>query len=307
MRKTATARKAMETEKTAVPKKAAKKEKKIKVKLSILGPMQLGPGRSPEGMSVIESDEQITRIVTQESDKRGEGTFGHRTSVDFVSIIQKGAYAGHVGMRNKVTEQMLHAFWDALVNGANIRRSTMRGERHVRKLTVISYPDKCGLGMPWKFERTFLRGCEMEISTVRPLRKEKIITPIEKMMIEYPEMTDPTTRKDFILEWEVYDGCPNQDPDTRTCRWTPDERVLVTDVCTKRWLRDYWEEILELPTFMARTVRDEGKTLGEHALELGLVTREACLQVIDIALFGAVILIGYNENDGESVEPGDED
>ena len=63
---------------------------------------------------------------------------------------------------------------------------------------------------------------------------------------------DPTKRMDFILYFYVKDGNPNGDPDAGNLpRIDPtDNHGIVTDVATKRKIRDYFQATLERPIFI---------------------------------------------------------
>jgi CRISPR-associated protein Csd2 len=82
---------------------------------------------------------------------------------------------------------------------------------------------------------------------------------------------DPTKRMDFVLFFDVRDGNPNGDPDAGNLpRMDPQTRHgIVTDVCIKRKVRDYFTAVLgrsiyiqsedALNTLIFRTIRDLAK------------------------------------------------
>lgn len=63
---------------------------------------------------------------------------------------------------------------------------------------------------------------------------------------------DPTKRMDFILFFEVEGGNPNGDPDAGNLpRIDPTDNFgIVTDVATKRKIRDYFQAVLNRPIFI---------------------------------------------------------
>jgi len=63
---------------------------------------------------------------------------------------------------------------------------------------------------------------------------------------------DPSRRMDFVLLYDVKDGNPNGDPDAGNLpRMDPTTRHgIVTDVCIKRKIRDYFVMILERPIYI---------------------------------------------------------
>lgn len=118
----------------------------------ILGPIQIGYGFSTEPVDVM--DVGITRVVRQEDGASG-GTMGSRQMAHKVVMVQKGRYSGHLGKRAGVSSDDLELFWTALIEGADLRRSTMRGKRHFARLTILTFPDAYGHGEPTKTELTF--------------------------------------------------------------------------------------------------------------------------------------------------------
>jgi len=63
---------------------------------------------------------------------------------------------------------------------------------------------------------------------------------------------DPSRRMDFVLLFDVKDGNPNGDPDAGNLpRMDPSDRHgIVTDVCIKRKIRDYFAVVLQRPIFI---------------------------------------------------------
>lgn len=63
---------------------------------------------------------------------------------------------------------------------------------------------------------------------------------------------DPSKRMDFVLFFDVRDGNPNGDPDAGNLpRMDPETRHgIVTDVCIKRKIRDYFATVLERSIFI---------------------------------------------------------
>jgi CRISPR-associated protein Csd2 len=63
---------------------------------------------------------------------------------------------------------------------------------------------------------------------------------------------DPARRMDFVLVFDVKDGNPNGDPDAGNLpRMDPTtRRGIVTDVCIKRKIRDYFAIVLNRPIFI---------------------------------------------------------
>lgn len=70
--------------------------------------------------------------------------------------------------------------------------------------------------------------------------------------IKDKDFCDPTKRMDFILYFEVEGGNPNGDPDAGNLpRIDPtDNHGIVTDVATKRKIRDYFQASLDRPIFI---------------------------------------------------------
>lgn len=63
---------------------------------------------------------------------------------------------------------------------------------------------------------------------------------------------DPSRRMDFVLLFDVTDGNPNGDPDAGNLpRMDPTTgHGIVTDVCIKRKIRDYFASVLERPIYI---------------------------------------------------------
>jgi len=118
----------------------------------ILGPLQIGYGFST--VPVDELDVGITRVARQEDDD-SKGTMGTRQMVAKAIMVQRGRYSGHLGKRAGVSSDDLELFWTALIEGTDLRRSTMRGKRHFARLTVLTFPDAYGHGEPVKTELLF--------------------------------------------------------------------------------------------------------------------------------------------------------
>ncbi|MCY4353346.1 MAG: type I-C CRISPR-associated protein Cas7/Csd2 [Truepera sp.] len=119
--------------------------------------------------------------------------------------------------------------------------------------------------------------------------------------------TNPDTRHDFVILFDVRDGNPNGDPDADNMpRIDPETRQgLVTDVSLKRKVRDYAQRILDesifiqsksaLNTVMENVAKEKGidkPKKGDEAPGLQCAMIE---KFYDIRMFGAVLTTGdYN-------------
>ena len=117
--------------------------------------------------------------------------------------------------------------------------------------------------------------------------------------------TNPDTRHDFVILFDVRDGNPNGDPDADNMpRIDPETRQgLVTDVSLKRKVRDYAQGILgesifiqsksALNTVMENVAKESGIDKSKKANE---TLQDAMIKKFyDIRMFGAVLTTGdYN-------------
>ena len=117
--------------------------------------------------------------------------------------------------------------------------------------------------------------------------------------------TNPDTRHDFVILFDVRDGNPNGDPDADNMpRIDPETRQgLVTDVSLKRKVRDYAQSILGESIFIQsktalNTVMEN--VAGENGVEKTKKASETLQDAMikkfyDIRMFGAVLTTGdYN-------------
>mgnify|MGYP001580774796 CR=1 FL=1 len=107
---------------------------------------------------------------------------------------------------------------------------------------------------------------------------------------KFPAILDPTKRQDFRLCYEVVLGNPNGDPDQDGHpRVLPDGRVFVTDVCIKRAIRNYAEDVLGRDIYV--TANPNGRSLAGIAAEKKAHSREQAISTFwDVRFFGAVWL-----------------
>ena len=117
--------------------------------------------------------------------------------------------------------------------------------------------------------------------------------------------TDPNTRHEFVILFDVRDGNPNGDPDADNMpRIDPETRQgLVTDVSLKRKVRDYAQSVLDeeifiqsktaLNTVMENVAKDNSVEKTKKANE---TLQDAMIKKFyDIRMFGAVLTTGdYN-------------
>lgn len=120
------------------------------------------------------------------------------------------------------------------------------------------------------------------------------------------EITNTSKRHDFVFLFDVTNGNPNGDPDAdNTPRFDPETRHgLVTDVCIKRKVRDYLQEIEGAKIFIQsdRSLNakieevakaqqaEKNKKVVNPNLQKGVAG-----EYLDIRLFGAVLSTGdYN-------------
>jgi Cas7 group CRISPR-associated protein Csh2 len=106
----------------------------------ILGPVQIGMGSSKDPVELMEY--QVSRILKEDN---SDGTFGSKAIVEYAELVFEGRYSGNVGRRHGVTEEDLFNFWLALINGLELRQSTMSGQRRAVKLVIKSFDDEYGM------------------------------------------------------------------------------------------------------------------------------------------------------------------
>jgi len=85
---------------------------------------------------------------------------------------------------------------------------------------------------------------------------------------KHPEILKPTVTHKAIVTFEVNNGIPNGDPDTSGARMDPDGHALVTDIATKRKMRDYVAEALGRTLYIDRYLQDnvpESERDGKYA------------------------------------------
>jgi CRISPR-associated protein Csd2 len=106
----------------------------------ILGPVQIGIGGTVEPVEIQRM--AVTRILQEDSN---DGTFGQKAVVESADIVHEGRYSGYLGRKRGVTEDDMRLFWEGLINGPEMRRSAMSGERATVRLTVKSFGDAYGM------------------------------------------------------------------------------------------------------------------------------------------------------------------
>lgn len=116
--------------------------------------------------------------------------------------------------------------------------------------------------------------------------------------------TNPATRHEFVLLFDVKDGNPNGDPDMDNMpRIDPETRHgLVTDVSLKRKVRDYVHIVLEQEIFIQskvalnKVIEEAGEAIGEAPGKSKTtnesVKDEMIRRYYDIRMFGAVLSTG---------------
>lgn len=130
---------------------------------------------------------------------------------------------------------------------------------------------------------------------------------IREAIQKNPQIIDPSKLHRFEFTWECRNGNPNGDPDNGgDPRVTPDDRIMVTDVCAKRWVRDYVELEKVIPIYISRAI-GKGKTLQEWCEKNDVKTEADAIRIFwDVRLFGAVALMKgkakAKPKDGEPVD-----
>lgn len=116
--------------------------------------------------------------------------------------------------------------------------------------------------------------------------------------------TNPETRHEFVLLFDVRDGNPNGDPDMDNLpRIDPETRHgLVTDVSLKRKVRDYVHTILGNEIFIQSRaslnalIKEAGEAVGEEPTGSKRanenVQDELIKRYYDVRMFGAVLSTG---------------
>jgi CRISPR-associated protein Csd2 len=103
---------------------------------------------------------------------------------------------------------------------------------------------------------------------------------------------DPNKRHDFVYFFDVTNGNPNGDPDAGNMPRVDPETMhgIVTDVCTKRKVRDYVSAVLNRPIFiqseialntLCRTASDESGKPVLPAVELDLSKDDKLKPLLD--------------------------
>ncbi len=129
-----------------------------------------------------------------------------------------------------------------------------------------------------------------------------------------PRITNPEARHDFMILFDVQDGNPNGDPDAGNMPRVDPETMqgLVTDVCLKRKIRDYVDQVRGDQERFKIYVQNKGIALNDlHRrayTDLGLEStgskqnrndverarRWMCENFYDIRMFGAVMTTEVN-------------
>jgi len=109
-------------------------------KHQILGPIQVGFGRSTEPVDVVTMG--ITRVAAEVKDQ--DRTMGSRTYIPEAIIRQRIRFSGHLAKRHGITEEDMLDFWEAVINSLDFQPSGMRGETVVTKLTIKTFCDEFG-------------------------------------------------------------------------------------------------------------------------------------------------------------------
>lgn len=131
------------------------------------------------------------------------------------------------------------------------------------------------------------------------------------MIAQYTKLgvvTNPSTRHEFILLFDVKDGNPNGDPDAMNSpRIDPETgHGLVTDVALKRKVRDFLALTQQTPMFIQggralNTLKSESAEKVEPALTkderegkrpIPRLASQLCADYYDIRMFGAVLATG---------------
>ena len=120
--------------------------------------------------------------------------------------------------------------------------------------------------------------------------------------------TNPQTRHEFVLLFDVRDGNPNGDPDAGNLPRVDPENMhgLVTDVCLKRKVRDYVQAVEGLPIFIQSEMAlntlksqaaeqldpplNEDERKGKRSIPR--LRSKMCEDYYDIRMFGAVLSTG---------------
>lgn len=125
---------------------------------------------------------------------------------------------------------------------------------------------------------------------------------LKALFLKYPHLLDPKARHDFVIRWACENGNPNGDPDNGgDPRQLPDGRLVVTDACYKRMLRDYLEEVCGLPIYISREAKQAKLSLKDQSAKYPKAT-DAIQGFYDVRMFGAVYLAGGKKGakkDGE--------
>lgn len=123
---------------------------------------------------------------------------------------------------------------------------------------------------------------------------------LQALFQQCPHLLNPSCRHDFVIRWACDNGNPNGDPDNGGApRQLPDGRLIVSDACYKRMLRDYLEQVHNLPIYISRQVKEAGQSLKSQSAKFPKAA-DAIRGFYDVRMFGAVYLAKGKQSKDET-------